>query len=512
MRRRSGRSGSRRSSIPNLSGLTRSQAIAAIQSAGFRYSESEEETNDSGLNSLIRSQSFSAGTIAPLGSTIPFTYYNYVAPAPVITYGPCESYGSGTNIGTGTQCNGTYTETYTDYSYSTRKKVYSDGVWDGISYSTLGCSPTTTRSITGSSQVNGQCGYVSPPVITYGPCEAYGSGTNIGSGTQCNGTYTESYTDYRYNTRKKVYSDGVWDGSSYSTSGCGTTDVRSVTSSSQVDGSCGYTAPVTVTYGPCEAYGSGTEIGSGSQCSGNYYQTYTDYRYNTRKKIYLNGSWDGSSYTTSGCGTTDSRSITGSSQVDGLCGYTAPATITYGSCQAYGDAIGDAPVGSGSYCSGTYTVSYQTWQFYARRTVLVNGSWDGYSYDYNCGITTQNIVVSNTQVNGSCGYTAPPPSVTYYCTESFNGGGVGNCNYSTSSTDTSYTNTSYSSRSCSTSGYPSCLSTNPAPVCTSYLYQCKSYDVTNSASTNYYDCYSVGACTAPRNPDGSRAQCCASYA
>jgi len=40
-------------------------------------------------------------------------------------------------------------------------------------------------------------------------------------------------------------------------------------------------------------------------------------------------------------------------------------------------------------------------------------------------------------------------------------------------------------------------------------FRCKSYDVTNSASTNYYDCYSVDACTAPRNPDGSRASCCA---
>jgi hypothetical protein len=60
--------------------------------------------------------------------------------------------------------------------------------------------------------------------------------------------------------------------------------------------------------------------------------------------------------------------------------------------------------------------------------------------------------------------------------------------------------------------YPACQSTNPAPVCTSYKYECKSYDVTNSASTNYYDCYSVGACTAPRNPDGSRPTCCASYA
>jgi hypothetical protein len=120
-------------------------------------------------------------------------------------------------------------------------------------------------------------------------------------------------------------------------------------------------------------------------------------------------------------------------------------------------------------------------------------------------------LVSYQQINGSCGYTTPPPSVTYYCTESFNGAGVGNCTYTTSSTDTSYSNTAYSSRSCSTSGYPSCLSTNPAPTCTSYKYNCKSYDVTNSASNNYFQCYNVGDCTANNNSDGSRSTCCASY-
>ena len=40
-------------------------------------------------------------------------------------------------------------------------------------------------------------------------------------------------------------------------------------------------------------------------------------------------------------------------------------------------------------------------------------------------------------------------------------------------------------------------------------FRCKSYDVTNSASNNYYDCYTVNACTAPNNSDGSRASCCA---
>jgi hypothetical protein len=38
-------------------------------------------------------------------------------------------------------------------------------------------------------------------------------------------------------------------------------------------------------------------------------------------------------------------------------------------------------------------------------------------------------------------------------------------------------------------------------------YVCKSFDVTNSSSVNYYDCYSVGQCAAQQNPDGSRATC-----
>lgn len=38
-------------------------------------------------------------------------------------------------------------------------------------------------------------------------------------------------------------------------------------------------------------------------------------------------------------------------------------------------------------------------------------------------------------------------------------------------------------------------------------YTCKEYDVSNSASSNYYTCYSVGACDASYNSDGSRATC-----
>jgi hypothetical protein len=410
MRRRSGRGGSRKFSVPNLNGLTRSQAIAAIQAAGFTYSESQQETSTSGLNLFISQQSVSAGTVIPLGSTVPFIYYNYVEPAPVITYGPCETYGS--------------------------------------------------------------------PI------------QNLGNSTGCSGNFYQERTTYRYNTRKKIYSNGSWDGSSYSTDGCGTTDVLTVTSSNQIDGLCGYTAPppaCTITSYSEWSYGnitwsgncpSGTESGTAASRS-----------------------------RTDNCGNTYNES--GSYSVTRSC--TPPVTVTYGPCQAYGDAIGSSPVGGGSYCNGTYTVNYQTWPYNARRTILNNGSWDGYSYDYSCGSINQQIIISNSQVDGSCGYTTPPPpSTTWYCTESYNGGGVGNCGYSTSTFNNSASGSGYS-RQCSTSGYPACQSTNPTPVCTSYKYQCKSYDVTNPASNNYFQCYNVGDCTANNNSDGSRTTCCASY-
>ena len=547
MRRRSGRpsrGGIRKVTIPNLSGLTREQAQSLLSSLGLTYSESTTNTSDSALTSYINSQSASSGSTVVIGTPIPFVYYQYQPPAcvptsysewtynnitwsgncvssiesgtstsrtrtdncgtvytesgtysitractptPVTTYGPCEAYGSGTQIGSGNQCNGQYYESYIDYSYSSRKKIYVDGVWDGSSYSTDGCGSITSRSVTSSTQVNGQCGYTTPVSYTYGPCEIYGSPiSNLGSGNQCSGTYYQEYTDYRYNTRKKIYADGVWDGSSYTTSGCGTSDSRVVTSSNQINGLCGYVAPCSIS-------------------------SYSDWSYS-------NISWSGSCPSGTESGTASSRSRTdncgntynesGSYSVTRSC--TPPSTTTYGSCQAYGDAI-SGPVSSRTACDGNYTVGYQTWTYAARRTILINGSWDGYSYDYSgCGTVNQEIVVSYQQINGSCGYTTGPVN-EWYCTESYQGGGVGNCSYTKPGYDASQSGTGYSRQCTFGTSYPSCQSTNPAPTCTSYKYNCKSYDVTNSASNNYFQCYNVGDCTANNNSDGSRTTCCASY-
>ena len=51
--------------------------------------------------------------------------------------------------------------------------------------------------------------------------------------------------------------------------------------------------------------------------------------------------------------------------------------------------------------------------------------------------------------------------------------------------------------------------TSSAAGCSNYKYRCNSYDVTNSASANYYQCYNVNDCDANFNSAGTRAVCCA---
>jgi hypothetical protein len=68
----------------------------------------------------------------------------------------------------------------------------------------------------------------------------------------------------------------------------------------------------------------------------------------------------------------------------------------------------------------------------------------------------------------ACQSTDPAPANPYvwYCTTSTNGGGVGNCEYTTPGFDNSASGSGYS-RQCinnNTGTYPACQSTNPAPV------------------------------------------------
>lgn len=75
--RQTGDRGARKVTIPDLSGMTRTQAQTALTNAGLSYSETNENTGDSGLDTKIKDGTQTTGTVL-LGSTVSYTYYTYV--------------------------------------------------------------------------------------------------------------------------------------------------------------------------------------------------------------------------------------------------------------------------------------------------------------------------------------------------------------------------------------------------------------------------------------------------
>jgi hypothetical protein len=408
--RRFAKTSKRKSTVPNLSSRSRSQAQNDLVSRGLFYSDSSQNTSDSGLNLYVASQSVSAGDTVLLGSTVSFVYYNYVAP-PVITYGSCEAYGSPIqNLGSGTQCSGTFYQEYTDYRYNTRKKIFSDGIWDGSSYTTSGCGTTDARSVTSSNQIAGLCGVPSPCTIS-------------------------SYSAWSY-------SGITWSGSCPSGTESGTATSRSRTdncgNSYFESGSYAVTRSCTVqeVYGNCEAY-----TFTQATCNGedSYVGNYTGYR----KTSNLGNT------TTSGC----------ASAV--FTGFGECIARNVSSCGGSGGASGTSCTPA---CSG------------------LQGLPCGYNNTgtYDC--------------NGTCVGASSPPETCV-------------CNYS------DYGSYYYSPQCCPsgaqrTGALGGTTSGSCCPnVNKTQKWQCKSYDVTNSASANYYTCYSVGECAASFNSDGSRTIC-----
>jgi hypothetical protein len=230
------------------------------------------------------------------------------------------------------------------------------------------------------------------------------------------------------------------------------------------------------TYGACEFWYSSSSY----QCLGTENRNYTTTYY--KRKVYVGGSWDGSTYDYSESACAPSTSYGAWQYTDGRCGYTTP-TYRY-------------------YCRANY---YQAG--------IPDDTYIASSDESQVVCASVRIVCSYNNTGSYPSASNPPacPTTTWYCTESYPGGGVGNCGYSTFTYNNSASGSGYS-RSCSTSGYPSCQSTNPAPsVCISYKYVCKYYDAYNSASNNYSTCYYEGQCAANNNSDGSRSTCCAAY-
>jgi hypothetical protein len=74
------RLGIRKVDVPNLSGLTRDQAIAVLNAVGLVPVDTPTNTENINLNLGIVSQSQAAGSTVLIGSQVSFNYYNYVAP------------------------------------------------------------------------------------------------------------------------------------------------------------------------------------------------------------------------------------------------------------------------------------------------------------------------------------------------------------------------------------------------------------------------------------------------
>ena len=83
MARRSGRHGRRKVNVPNVVGTSRTAARGSFTTIELNYSESSINTSEASLSQITESQAISGGQTVLIGSTIPFTYYNYVAPTPV---------------------------------------------------------------------------------------------------------------------------------------------------------------------------------------------------------------------------------------------------------------------------------------------------------------------------------------------------------------------------------------------------------------------------------------------
>jgi hypothetical protein len=292
------------------------------------------------------------------------------------------------------------------------------------------------------------CGYYSDGVIS---C----SGSCVGAtpAPSCTAGYTTDWT----------YSNITWSGTCSSNSESGTATTR----------------VATYRYSDCSTTQI-TETGSYSvsrycapTCSAGYLNDWT----------YSGATWSGSCVNNSESGTYSSRS--------GTYRYSDCSTTTVTEYGTYSTS---------RYCTPTCTPGYITGYTYGATT------WSGTCSGGTEGGTAQGR--SATYQYSNCSTAVITEQGPFYVTRTCT---VCTCNYTSGGTSQSY----HFSPDCCPSGSPrtGSLSGSSSAYCcpdvakTSSAYVCKSYDVNDPASTNYYNCFSVGACSAPRNPDGSRAQC-----
>lgn len=72
-----GNKGSRKNSIPNVVGNSKTTAQTTITNAGFTYTISNENTTDANLNETIKSQDITAGEVRSIGTNLNLVNYTF---------------------------------------------------------------------------------------------------------------------------------------------------------------------------------------------------------------------------------------------------------------------------------------------------------------------------------------------------------------------------------------------------------------------------------------------------
>jgi PASTA domain len=178
--------------VPNLAGLTITQATTALQNVGLVVGTgSLETTSNSSLNGLIKdsSQSIASGTLVDYETKISFITYNYVYVPPAVYVTSTVDSGCQkilTNSTDTSTCSG-YTR-YPSTTYSARGQIttyYSDNTFSWSYYS---CSPIVENGTPISN--SSLCGYISPscmPTSYSNGCTGCVNGYNT-----CSTTYVQS--------------------------------------------------------------------------------------------------------------------------------------------------------------------------------------------------------------------------------------------------------------------------------------------------------------------------------
>jgi len=145
--------------MPDLANLNPEQAAALLSVNGLRVgNQPSVTTSNSSLGNRVFNQTIAAGQLVDYETVVGYSYYIYVAPAVVISYGSPEQYDTNVEVG----CNKTpnFQNASNQYFYCSRvtrffrSRKFENGIW----YGEYGQYYSETDSAWDCSIVAGQCG------------------------------------------------------------------------------------------------------------------------------------------------------------------------------------------------------------------------------------------------------------------------------------------------------------------------------------------------------------------